>query len=203
MNNRQNTLVRKVKSNDLLEKLSHITNRLTKTATDEFSDLSEAQMYWNPDKSSWSIAQCMAHLNAFHRFYVPVFVERIQNSRFQEPDEFFQSSPLGNATYVKVKLGKLKNVKRKLKSQKDYNPLVNTNLDTADVIKNFIEYQSQLIVTLEGARKINIRKTKMSFSKRPIVRLRVGDAFQYIVYHCERHIEQARKVKANKRFPAT
>jgi len=203
MSNRANTLVRKVKSKDLLDKLSHITNRLTKEARDEFSDLSEDQMYWNPDKSSWSIAQCLAHLNAFHRFYVPVFVERIQNTRFQEADELFQSSPLGNATYLKVKLGKLKNVKRSLKSPKDYNPLINSTLKTENALEEFIDFQGQLLETIEDARKINIRKTKMSFSKRPIVRLRVGDAFQYIVYHCERHIEQAKKVKANKRFPTT
>lgn len=201
MSNLANPLMRKIKSNDLLDKLSYISNKLADEVRKEFSGLSIDQLNWNPDKNSWSIAQCFAHLNAFHTFYVPAFEERILNSRFQEPEESFQSSPLGNSTYIKVKLGKLKNVKRKLKSPKDYNPLVNTNLDTDAVLDKFLDFQSQLIQTIDNSRSINIRKTKMSFTKRPIVKLRVGDAFQYIVYHCERHVEQAKRIKAHRKFP--
>lgn len=201
MSNLANPLMRKIKSNDLLDKLSYISKKLIDEVRQDFEGLTDEQLQWKPDKTSWSIAQCFAHLNAFHTFYVPAFEERIKNSRFQDPEESFQSSPLGNSTYIKVKLGKLKNVKRKLKSPKDYNPLVNENLNTEGVIPQFLDFQNQLIATIEGARGINIRKTKMSFTKRPIVKLRVGDAFQYIVYHCERHVEQAKKVKANRKFP--
>jgi hypothetical protein len=174
---------------------------LSNEVKSEFSSLSHDQLFWNPDKNSWSIAQCLAHINAFHSFYIPAFNERIKNSRFQEPSEYFQSSPLGNSTYVKVKLGKVKNVKRKLRSPKDYNPLINENLKTVDVITEFLAFQENLLQVFEDARKINIRKTKSSFSVRPIVKLRMGDAFQYMIYHTERHVEQARKIKLNPRFP--
>ena len=193
--------MRKIPSEELLRLLKMLSERLIKEVKEEFEGLSEEQLHWNPDKSSWSIAQCLAHLNAFHRFYVPVFVERVKNSRFQEPTEYFQSSPLGHSTYMKVKLGKLKNVKRKLKSPKDYNPLVNKNLKVEDVIEDFYKYQGKLLEVLEKARKINIRKTKTSFSVRPIVKLRLGDAFLYIVYHSERHIEQAKRIKKLPGFP--
>jgi hypothetical protein len=201
MSNLANPLMRKITSNELLDKLSYISNKLIEEARSEFAGLSTEQLQWNPDKTSWSIAQCFSHMNAFHTFYVPAFEERILNSRFQDPEELFQSSPLGNSTYIKVKLGKLKNVKRKLKSPKDYNPLINKNLDTEKVVDKFLEFQGELIKAIEGARAINIRKTKMSFTKRPIVKLRVGDALQYIVYHCERHVEQAKRIKAHRKFP--
>lgn len=197
-----NALIRKISSDELLDKLVAITNQSNTAVEKEFSQLTEEQLFWSPSKDSWSIAQCLAHLNAFHRFYVPVFVERVKNSRFQEPTDYFQSSPLGNSTYIKVKLGKLKNVKRKLKSPKDYNPLVNKNLKTENVIEDFLKYQTMLLEVLDKARNINIRKTKTSFSVRPIVKLRLGDAFQYIVYHCERHVEQAKKIKEHPKFPA-
>ena len=196
-----NPLMKKIKSNVLLDRLSDLSNRLSADATKEFEELTKEQLFWNSDKNSWSIAQCLAHINAYYRFYIPVFIERIKNSRFQEPTEIFQSSPLGNSTYIRVKLGKVKNVKRKLKSAKDYNPLINTNLKTENSLNEFIENQNKLIEILEAAKKINIRKTKTPFSIRPIVKLRIGDAFQYIVYHCERHIEQANKVKSHPNFP--
>ena len=195
------TLMKKRPSDELITQLSELTIRLGEDVQKEFASLSEDQLLWNPSKGEWSIGQCLAHLNAFHSFYVPGFVERVKNSRFQEPTDYFQSSPLGNSTYLKVKLGKLNNVKRKLKSPKDYNPLVNKNLKIEGVVEDFFKYQKMLIEVLQGAKKINIRKTKTSFSVRPIVKLRLGDAFQYIVFHCERHVEQARKIKALPNFP--
>lgn len=195
------SIMKKRNTEEMITELIDLCHRLNKIVKNEFSPLTEEQLFWSPDKSSWSIAQCLAHLNAFHRFYVPVFVERVKNTRFQEPDEYFQSSPLGQSTFAKVKLGKLKNVKRKLKSPKDYNPLINKNLKTDNLLKDFLKYQERLIETLEKSRSINIKKTKTSFTVRPIVKLRLGDAFLYIVYHCERHIEQARKVMKNPNFP--
>lgn len=195
------TLMKKRPSDELITELSELTIRLGEDVQKEFASLSEEQLSWSPGKGEWNIGQCLVHLNAFHSFYVPGFVERVKNSRFQEPTDYFQSSPLGNSTYLKVKLGKLNNVKRKLKSPKDYNPLVNKNLKIEGVVEDFFKYQKMLIGVLESAKKINIRKTKTSFSVRPIVKLRLGDAFQYIVYHCERHIEQARKIKALPNFP--
>lgn len=197
-----NRLMRKIPSDELLNNLIELSNANNKLVEEEFSSLTEEQLFWNPSPGSWSIAQCLAHLNAYHRYYVPVFIERIKNSRFQEPADYFQSSPLGNSTYLMVKLGKLKNVKRKLKSPKDYNPLVNTNLKTEKVVEDFFKYQNSLLEVLEKAKGINIRKTKSSFSVRPIVKLRLGDAFQYIVYHCERHVYQAKRVKEHPNFPA-
>lgn len=196
-----NPLTKKIKPNVLLKHLSALTNRLAEEAKTEFGGLSEEQLFWNPDANSWSIGQCLAHINAFSRYYVPVFIERIENTRFQEPAPYFQSSPLGNSTYLMVKLGKVMNVKRKLKSPKDYNPLVNKSLKVENVLQEFLDFQAQLVEVLGTAKNINIRKAKTSLSIRPIVKLRIGDAFQYIVYHCERHIEQAKRVKANPRFP--
>lgn len=196
-----NPLMKKIKSEVLLKHLSSLTNKLSEEVRKEFGDLSEDQLYWQPDNYSWSIGQCLTHLNAYYRYYVPVFTERVQNSRFQDAAEFFQSSPLGNSTYMMVKLGKVKNVKRKLKSPKDYNPLINKNLGSENPIEEFLKFQKELGQIFEDAKKINLRKTKTSFSIRPIVKLRIGDAFQYIVYHCERHIEQAKKVKALPNFP--
>lgn len=196
------TLLKKRPSDELLDELIGVCKSLKEQVQQEFASLSNTQLKWSPDKTSWSINQCLIHLNAFHRFYVPLFEERVQNSRFREPRDYFQSSPMGNSTYLKVKLGKLNNVKRKLKSPKDYNPLVNTNLNTPNVFPDFFKFLEELINVLEAAKSINIRKTKSPFSVRPIVKLRLGDAFQYIVYHCERHVEQARKVKQMSKFPS-
>lgn len=194
-------MIKKVLVSDLIDKLTGLTNQLSDVVREEFCPLTQEQLFWKPNDKSWSIAQCLAHLNAYYRYYVPVFNERIKNSRFRTPGKYFISSPLGNATWRSVKLGKARNVRRVLKSPKDYNPLVNKTLKTENAPQDFLKYQDKMLEVLKDSDQINIRKAKCSLSVRPIVKLRMGDAFQFIVYHNERHIEQARKVIKMKGFP--
>lgn len=193
--------MKKIGSEELLDNLIALTSELIQTAENELSSLSQEQLFWNPNDKSWSIGQCLAHLNAFSRYYVPVFRERVKNTRFRTPAEIFMSSSLGSATYRNVKLGKLKNVKRKLKSPRDYNPLINNNLKTENALADFVKYMNELKVVLEKAKKVNIRRTKSNLSVTPIIKLRLGDAFMYIVYHAERHIEQCKRIKSTAGFP--
>lgn len=185
----------------LIRKLSSLTEHFSEEVKTEFGSLSANQLNWQPNDRAWSIAQCLAHLNAYYRYYIPVFKGKISNTRFTDVPEFFTSSPLGVAVYSSVKLGKLKNVKRKLKSTKDYNPLVNTSLSLGNVIEEYVQHSKEYKEVLKAGALINMRKTKCPLSLRPVVKLNLGDAFVFITYHNERHVEQMKKVLASKRFP--
>ena len=187
----------------LIRKLSSLTEHFSEEVKTEFGSLSANQLNWQPNDRSWSIAQCLAHLNAYYRYYIPVFKGKISNTLFTDVPEFFTSSPLGVAVYSSVKLGKLKNVKRKLKSTKDYNPLVNTSLSLGNVVEEYVQHSKEYKEVLKAGALINLRKTKCPLSLRPVVKLNLGDAFVFITYHNERHVEQMKKVLASKRFPKT
>ena len=49
--------------------------------------------------------------------------------------------------------------------------------------------------------KVNIRKVKIPISISKIIRLRLGDALLFVVYHNERHVQQALNVLNNPNFP--
>lgn len=185
----------------LIRKLSGLSQLFAEEVKTEFGNLTKEQLNWQPNDRSWSIAQCLAHLNAYYRYYIPVFKGRISNTRFKEEAEYFTSSPLGIAVYRSVKLGKLKNIKRKLKSTKDYNPLINTSLSLDNVVEEYLEHIVEYTTVLKEGAKINLRKTKCPLSLRPVVKLNLGDAFIFITFHNERHIEQMRKVMRSSRFP--
>ena len=187
----------------LIRKLYSLTEHFSEEVKTEFGSLSANQLNWQLNDRSWSIAQCLAHLNAYYRYYIPVFKGKISNTRFTDVPEFFTSSPLGVAVYSSVKLGKLKNVKRKLKSTKDYNPLVNTSLSLGNVVEEYVQHSKEYKEVLKAGALINLRKTKCPLSLRPVVKLNLGDAFVFITYHNERHVEQMKKVLASKRFPKT
>jgi len=193
---------KKLQVSELIDKLSSLTSSLSEEVKAEFANLTAEQLNWRPKDKSWSIAQCLAHLNAYYRYYIPVFNGKISNSRFTKPGEYFSSSPLGTAVYRSVKLGKVKNVKRKLKSRKEYNPLVNKALTTKNAVEEYLNHQVDFIEVLKASLKINMRKTKCPLSLRPVVKLNLGDAFIYMTYHNERHIEQAKRLKVRPNFPS-
>lgn len=185
----------------LIRRLSSLTEHFAEEVKTEFGSMSSHQLNWQPNDRTWSIAQCLAHLNAYYRYYIPVLKGKISTTRFTDTPDFFTSSPLGVAVYSSVKLGKLKNVKRKLKSTKDYNPIINTSLSLENVIEEYVQHSKDYKEVLKAGALINLRKTKCPLSLRPVVKLNLGDAFVFLTYHNERHVEQMRKLKALKRFP--
>lgn len=168
---------------------------------DTIAALSPEQLNFQPNERTWSVAQCLAHLNAYYRYYIPVFRGKISNTRFHDPSEYFSSSPLGIAVYRSVKLGKVKNIKRKLKSAKDYNPLINHSLSLENVVQEYLDHVKDFKTVLQEGKEVNLRKTKCPLSLRPVVKLNLGDAFIFITYHNERHIEQMKRLIGLSRFP--
>lgn len=185
----------------LMRKLALLVESCSETVNTEFAHLRKEQLDWQPNEKSWSISQCLAHLNAYYRYYIPVFRGKISNTRFKDPQEFFSSSPLGIAVSSSVMLGKVKNVKRKLKSTKEYNPLINTTLSLDNVIQEYAVHVQEFKAVLKESATINLRKTKCPLSLRPVVKLNMGDAFIFTAYHNERHIEQMKRILAMPKFP--
>lgn len=185
----------------LIRKLSRVVDHCADEVSNETATLTPTQLNWQPNDRTWSIAQVLAHLNAYYRYYIPVFRGKISNTRFTEPTEHFSSSPLGIAVYRSVKLGKVKNVKRKLKSTKEYNPLINKSLSLENVVDEYLEHVKDFNAVLQEGAQINLRKTKCPLSLRPVVKLNLGDAFIFTAFHNERHLEQIKRVIRSSRFP--
>ncbi len=186
--------MKKTQVDILLNRLSALTQSFYAEVENNIAGFSEDELNTQLNERSWSAAQCIEHLNAYFRYYIPVFRGKMMNTRFTDPSDYFISSPLGRAVYRSVKLGKVKNVKRKLKSPKDYNPLVNKSLSTENTIKEYLEHCKDFIVLLKEVESVDLRKTKVPLSLRPVVKLNLGDALLFMVYHNERHIYQAKRV---------
>jgi hypothetical protein len=65
----------------------------------------------------------------------------------------------------------------------------------------FVENQTALIDLLNAARNVNLKKVKIPISISKIVRLRLGDAFQFVIYHNERHMQQIKRIIEQPDFP--
>lgn len=188
-------------SDDLLLNLKNITESNILLVSKKCTHLGENQIKWKPSRDSWSIQEVLSHLNNYSLYYHKLFIEKIQNSKYANIKENFVPSPLGRSAWKSMKLGRLNNIKRKFRAPKNMNPSLSPELIDNDPSTNFLKYQEQLITILEDAEKVSLRKVKIPISISKIVRLRLGDALMFVIYHNERHIQQVKNILAHPNFP--
>lgn len=190
-------------TSELFEEVRQITQQNIETVRDRLLNLSDQQKNWKKDPNSWSINEIFAHLNQYADYYHQAFNRKIEKTRFREPRENFISSPLGRSAWKSMKLGNAKNIKRRFKAPRAYNPSLHPELVKGSDIESFLTGQQELLAIFDAAKLINIRKAKIAISISKIVRLRFGDALLFVVYHNERHLQQALNVLAHSKFPTT
>jgi hypothetical protein len=134
--------------------------------------------------------ECLQHLNLYGDFYLPQIKNKIKSSRFKPTSEF-KSGYLGNY-FAKSMLPKAK--LNKMKTFKDKNPL-NETLDKT-VIDTFINQQMQLLELLNQSRNVNLSKVKIPTSISNLIKLKLGDTFQFFINHMIRHLHQVDRIKA-------
>jgi hypothetical protein len=175
-----------IANNLLVDELTTITDRCTE-AVKLLSKLDTAVLNRRKDEGSWSVLECIEHLNLYGDFYLPEIEKQLLEQRPEKGRLVFKSGIIGNyfANLMQVKEGKQK----KMKSPKDKNP-VHREL-TITSIDRFLKQQHKLKDLLDRSRHINLTRTRTAISLTPLIKLRMGDTFRFLVYHIERHVQQA------------
>lgn len=177
-----------IKSEKLIQDLIERT-RININQAEKFKNLPTEKLNWKAEQDSWSIFECFEHLNLYGDFYIPEIKKRIENTN-KPSKENFKSGFLGNY-FAKSMLPK-ENLNR-MKTFKDKNP-IGSKLDKT-TIERFISQQENILNLLDKSRKIDLNKTKTAISISKLIKLKIGDTFRFVIYHNERHIVQANKIK--------
>ena len=168
----------------LLEQTRQIINQAEKLKSYDLNTLT-----WKENEISWTILQCLEHLNSYGNFYLPKIESNIKNSTSKNEIEF-NSGLLGNY-FAKSMLPKEK--LNKMKTFKDKNPL-NANLDKL-VIDKFINQQIKLLDLLNQSRNVSLNKVKIQTTISSLVKLKLGDTFQFLNNHIIRHLKQIDRIQ--------
>ena len=167
---------------NLIERTRKIINRV-----EQLRNLPVEVLNKKVNTESWSILECLEHLNLYGDYYNPEIKRVLMNNRTQ-PEQQFKGSILGNY-FEKSMLPKEK--LNTMKTFKDKDPIgSNLGIETID---RFLKQQHELLNLIEDSKKVSLIKTKNNISISKFLKLRVGDTFRFIVAHNERHILQAEK----------
>lgn len=102
------------------------------------------------------------------------------------PKDTFKSSWLG--AYF-IKMMDPETGKKKYKAFKGHIPA--PDLDAYAVVAEFIQQQENLLIFLKEARSADLNSIRIPISIARFITLKLGDVFQFIIAHDERHIRQA------------
>lgn len=194
-----------ISSQLLLQQLEKLTNRLSEIVARDFTSLSAEQLNWKPNSDRWSIAECLLHLNYFSKYYFPATKNGIVQAqkRKTKPNTTFKSSWWGNRMVEGVQLLPSNQAKKLLECPIKYDPTFQdaSQIDGHQIVNVFLENQTALLEMLVTAKEVNIQKTKISVAFYGFLSIPLGNMFQYIIYHNERHIVQAQRVHYHDHFP--
>lgn len=178
---------KKMRSAALIEELTQMTQRHL-VAIEQVLARDEHDLNWRAAEGSWSVLECLEHLNRYGNFYLPEIARRIDIGNRKQP-EIFKSGWLGDY-FAKSMLPKEK--LNKMKTFKNMNPL-GSDL-TKEVTIKFKSQLEEMLRLLETAKGIDLTRTKTSISISNWIKLRLGDTFRVVIYHNERHMAQVKRV---------
>ncbi|HRO48444.1 DinB family protein [Agriterribacter sp.] len=172
----------------LLSSLEQEVEKHLAEAVSVFQNLPEETLLKPAPDGGWSMAQCLAHLNSYGRFYLPAITYAINHPAGNATNEKFKSGWLGNYFTQMMQPG---NSTKKYKSPKDHSPT--PDLDARAVVAEFIQQQEQLMRCLRKAKATDINATRVPVSISKWIRLKLGDTFRFLIAHNERHMLQAKR----------
>ncbi|MDC7997151.1 DinB family protein [Gilvibacter sediminis] len=147
----------------------------------------EEALNWKAGPKVWSALECFEHMNQYSDVYLMRIMEGMTKSN-KKPQEEFKSGGLGNWF---AKLMSPGDAGTKMKTFKSKDP--NGKKLPVSVIDTYIQDQEKSLALLQIARSKNLARVKVPTDLGAWAKVKLGDAFRIIVYHNQRHLQQAQR----------
>lgn len=152
--------------------------------------LSDAQFAWRPAPDSWSVGQCLDHLNSTAREYLPLLDEGIADA--------IRRGLYAAGPYTYNHIGRLMvwlvdpRTRIRGKTRRLFQPPAGRSRH--DVMAAFRAYQVQYVDRLRQANGLDLGRARVLSPLARWIRMPLGSAFAMMLAHERRHLEQARRL---------
>lgn len=160
--------------------------------------LGEEQFVWKPGPNRWSIAECLEHMNATARAYLPAIDEGIADAiRYGAYAEGpFQYSLVGRIFSRMMEPP----ARFRMRAAPDKQP--GPERPKRETLAGFRAYQVQYVDRLRQANGIDLSRSCVRSPFASWIRIPLGSAFASMAAHERRHLWQARKITEMAGFPS-
>ena len=164
--------------------------------------LSDIQFYWSPDPGTWSVAQCLEHLNVTARSYLPMLDESIASAKRWG---VYGTGPFHYRWFSRYFVKTMEPpVRRRFKAPAVFQPSPQSapQRKRTEIEAGFRGYQVQFVDRLRQANGVDLAKARVQSPANRWIRLDLGAAFLLMIAHERRHLWQARRLTERPNFPA-
>lgn len=161
--------------------------------------LSEDQFNWKPDPDSWSVAECIDHLNRVARGYVPAMSGTLSQA------DRGASGPFRYGWLGRKFIESLSPESRPLKTAGAMKPGASgtdfSRLDKQETLDEFLALTDSFVQIVDEAKGVDLARVKMRSPFLWLLRLPIGAFIEALGQHAHRHLDQAERVVGLSGFP--
>ena len=163
------------------------------TAKATISKADEAQLHLPEAPGKWNMLQCLQHLTLATRVYTENVKEALSTDNLAPASPEYKGHWKGRM-FAKMNAPKPGGeIPMKVKTFKTMEPP--PQLDSREVIDAFFAEHEYMIELINESRAINIDKVKVATALGSLVKLRLGEAYRFLLAHTQRHIVQLQRIK--------
>lgn len=180
---------------DYIKALQQETELLSREITSLCGTMSVQQLNWKLSVESWSIAQCVKHLEEFNRQYLSSVQNSLLRTRTSNSSTvLYKPGAIGALIMRMVYPGKVK-----APAPQQFRP-VQSGLPLS-VLQEFATVQQQIVELLDTAPKLDLKHIRVASPVTALLRIRLGDVLALLLLHERRHLEQMQRVAHHTQFP--
>lgn len=152
--------------------------------------LDSAALSWRPPNGGWSIGTVFEHLCVANDSYLEVLRRLVANA--PRGTGSHEALPWKRSFAGRLLVHSFKS-SRKMSAPKIYRPSPEPR---PNVIGEFLERQRELVSLIERSMTLEWQRIRMASPVTRIIRMNIGDAFDVLVTHAERHFQQIDRIRA-------
>jgi len=175
----------------LITKLIKDVENIISIVDKQFKTLTTTQLNQKEHIDKWSILECLEHLNRYHAYYNDAIKQGLTLAKSTTVNKSYKNGWFGK---MSIDMMSPTNAKKQ-KAIAKFNP-VGSAL-TKETITKFLAYQQELLTLLEQAKRKNINQRKVPVEFFKLMKMKIGDALDFVITHEQRHILQAQTVLKN------
>lgn len=162
--------------------------------------LAPAQLIWRPMSRVWSIGECLEHLV----ITAEEFYQQMRPALAREPRPVAVAAAGGGGSWRPSLAGRLilkaldPVARRRVRSPQLLQP---GPVPRPALLESFLSVQDELIEMMRTADGLDLTRVRLHSPASTCIRIHLGDAFEMLICHAERHLGQAERVASEATFP--
>ena len=160
--------------------------------------LSDAQLNWKPGAESWSVAECLQHLNVSVGHTLPAFDRAISEARAKGKTG---AGPFKYGWFSRWMVASMEPPpKRRMGTFKIFSLPAGATYRGADVLEEFFRIRDELARRVRESDGLDLAKVRVISPVNRLLRLPLGAYLAFVIAHDRRHLWQARQVRNSSGF---